>query len=211
MVTTMGAIGLLAGILIVLTYQLTFPVIKHNKAVALEKAIFEVVPGAASKQTFYRDGAELKILEGENDAVRKYYAAYGEDGQLAGIAVEAAGQGFQDILRILYGYSTECNCIVGMKVLESKETPGLGDKIETDPDFRANFEALSVALDEERKAVLHPIVMAKHGEKSNDWEVEAITGATISSRAIATILRESSADVIPTIEQNVDFLEEGAP
>ncbi len=39
MVLTMAGIGMFCGILIVLTFQLTLPVIKVNKARALEKAI----------------------------------------------------------------------------------------------------------------------------------------------------------------------------
>ena len=49
MVLTMAGIGLFCGILIVLTFQLTLPIITLNKARALEKAIFEVVPAATSK------------------------------------------------------------------------------------------------------------------------------------------------------------------
>jgi len=211
MIATMGAIGLLAGILIVFTYQLTFPVIKRNKAIALQRAVFEVVPGAVEKRTFSEDDGELILLEGENEAVRKYYAGYDSSGRLTGIAIEAAGQGFQDLLRILYGYSPDCNCIVGMKVLESKETPGLGDKIEKDARFRENFVALDATLSGENREMAHPITMVKHGEKSEAWQVEAITGATISSRAIANILRESSSRAVPVIEGSLETLEEGAP
>ena len=211
MILTMGSIGLLAGILIVFTYQLTYPVIKRNKAIALERAVFEVVPGAAEKRTFRRDGDELSRFEGEDDTARKYYASYDEDGHLVGVAIEASGQGFQDLLRILYGYSPDCDCIVGMKVLESKETPGLGDKIEKDPDFLENFVALDVTLSDDRQAPAHPITMVKHGKKTQAWQIEAITGATISSRAIAKILRESSARAVPVITQNLDVLREDTP
>ena len=53
----------------------------------------------------------------------------------------AAAQGYADVVRVLYGYDPACACIVGMTVLESKETPGLGDKIDTDPDFLLNFKS----------------------------------------------------------------------
>lgn len=210
MIVTMGAIGLIAGVLIVFTYQLTFPVIEHNKAVALERAIFEVVPGAKNKETFELDGDVLRPLPAGEDAVTKYYACYGADGKLVGVAIEASGQGFQDVIRLLYGYSPRCNCVVGMKVLESKETPGLGDKIMKDPDFKANFEALDVTASTNGTGLAHPIELAKHGEKTDPWQVEAITGATISSRAVTTILRESTSRAVPIIDKNVEALEGGS-
>jgi len=211
MVSTMGIIGLLAGALIVLTYQVTFPVIQKNKAAALERAIFEVVPGATSKRTYQVSGDGLEILEGENAAVRKYYAAYDSTGQLTGVAIEAAGQGFQDILRILYGYDPDCQCIVGIKVLESRETPGLGDKIEKDENFLKNFIALDATLADDGATMAHPIEMVKFGQKTDAWQVEAITGATISSRAVANILRVSSSESVPFLTDNLDTIEGDTP
>jgi electron transport complex protein RnfG len=209
MILTMGAIGLMAGMLIVVTYQATFSRIERNKAEALQAAIFEVVPGAKSRATFaLRDDILEKLPEGE-DAIVKYYACYGEDSSLVGVAMEASGQGFQDVLRILYGYSPAHECVVGMKVLESKETPGLGDKIMKDPDFIANFEALDAKLADDGNTMAHPVELAKKGEKTDAWQVEAITGATISSRAIANILRESTAVAVPIIARNLDALEGG--
>lgn len=210
MIITMGIIGLVAGALIVLTYQLTFPIIEHNKAVALERAIFEVIPGAQNKSTFRVDGRALVPYAGDDATAREFHAGYDAEGQLVGVAIEASGQGFQDIIRILYGYSPDCECIVGMKVLESKETPGLGDKIAKDPGFRENFAALSVALSDNNEEMRNEITLAKHGKKSDAWQIEAITGATISSRAIANILRASSADAVPMIQKNIDALRNGA-
>jgi electron transport complex protein RnfG len=210
MVLTMAGLGLFCGILIVLTFQLTMPTIKVNKARALEKAIFEVVPAATTKTTFKLTGDRLEPLPGEDETAIKYYAGYDEKGRLVGIALEAAGQGFQDIVSMLYGYSPECKCVIGMKVLASKETPGLGTKIETDANFVANFEALSAQLTPDGQRIAHPITLVKPGQKSNAWEIEAITGATISSRAVAYILEKSTAERVPVIERNLDVLEGGA-
>lgn len=210
MVSTMGGLGLMCGVLIVLTFQLTLPRITRNKAVALERAIFEVVPGAESRTTFKLDGDTLEPIEDADEEGMKYFACYDGNEQLVGVAIEAAGQGFQDIIRILYGYSPDKRAVVGLKVLESKETPGLGDKIEKDPAFKANFDALSVTLGDDGIGILNPIVLVKPGEKTDPWQIESITGATISSRAIAVILEASTADVVPVIVNNLPVLEEGA-
>jgi len=209
MILTMGAIGFVCGLLIVLTYQLTFPVIQQNKAEALERAIFEVVPGAVTKTVFTLRDDEL-VAGDDEGAAQKYFACYDEQSRLVGVAVEAQGQGFQDVLRVIYGYSPEAMAIVGLKVLESKETPGLGDKIEKDPRFRANFDALKVELDATTEQVVNPITLVKYGEKTEPWQVESITGATISSRAIAMILEKSSAVTVPVITDNLATLEGGS-
>ena len=206
MVLTMGVIGLACAILIVLTYQSTQATIEENKARFLEKAIFQVLPNTTVKVTYVAEQGALRQMQAGEQAEMEYYAGYNDRQQLTGIAIPAEGQGFQDIVGILYGYAPECRCIVGMKVLESKETPGLGTKIETDPTFLKNFETLDVRLTPDGNAVANPIVLVKPRQKENPWEIDAISGATISSQAIADILQASTADAVPLIEKNLDTL-----
>lgn len=211
MVAVMGAIGLIASILLVSTYRVTLPYVEANRAAYLEQAIFEVLPGADSKMTFTRkDNDELVLLEDEKAKVEKFYAGYDKAGQLVGVAIEAQGQGFQDVLRLLYGYVPECECIVGMKVLESKETPGLGDKIEKDEDFRSNFDSLDVELESDRTRLRNEILMVKEGTPRSPWEITAITGATVSSKAVTNILNTSAKEVIPLIDKNLEALRKAA-
>ena len=89
-------------------------------------------------------------------------------------------------------------------MLESKETPGLGTKIETDPDFLKNFERLDVTLTDDLSAVANPIEFVKPGKKEQAWQVDGITGATISSNAIANILGASTAYWIPRIQRGLE-------
>jgi electron transport complex protein RnfG len=89
--------------------------------------------------------------------------------------------------------------VVGFYVLESKETPGLGDKIEKDPTFLANFEDLDVSLSTDGQTLEQEVTMVKSGTKRNPWEIDAITGATISSRAITEIIGTSMAEMAPKI------------
>jgi electron transport complex protein RnfG len=76
--------------------------------------------------------------------------------------------------------------------LESKETPGLGDKIIKDAAFLSNFEAL---------AIQPKIIAVKNGEKTEPHQVEAITGATISSKAIVRLLHNGLDDWLPLMER----------
>lgn len=208
MIVAMGGVGLTAAVLLVFTFQITSPYIQRNRAAYLEQAIFAVLTEAATKTTFVstqNDG--FTPSESADAGGFLVYAGYNESDELVGIAIEAQGQGFADVLSIIYGYSPGCDCIVGMKVLESKETPGLGDKIEKDPEFRANFDALDVQLSPDEQQLLHGVELVKKGAKTEAWQIEAITGATISSRAIANIINESSSEIIPLIRQNMSYFQ----
>jgi len=102
--------------------------------------------------------------------------------EFVGYAMPAAGPGFQDTIAILYGYKPGEKLVVGMEVLESRETPGLGDKIYKDAEFVGAFSALSIEPE---------IVAVKKGTKSKPNEIDAITGATISSKAVVRIINEA--------------------
>ena len=205
MLRAMVGIGILCALLIVLTFEGTLPRIEKNKAEALEKAIFQVVPGITKKKTF-QVTADNQIAEvkGEEGTGQLIYAGYNDQNELVGLAIEAAGMGYADIIRILYGYDPEKQVVFGFNVMESKETPGLGDKIEKDPRFTANFEALDVSLDESMQSVENKVVAVKHGEKENPWEIDGITGATISSRAIGNIIATSTEQLLPVIHDHLD-------
>ena len=69
-----------------------------------------------------------------------------------------------------------------MEVLESRETPGLGDKIIKDADFVGAFRDLAV----------EPAIVAVKSGRSRDNEVDAISGATISSKAVVKIINASN-------------------
>ena len=205
MYRAMVGIGLACGLLIVTVFQLTKPVIDRNKAEALSQAIFHVLPEAKSSETFrlLEDGSFERVEQGAAED-QLVYAGLDDQQRLVGFAIEAEGMGYADVIRVLYGYSLTNDAIVGIRVLETKETPGLGDKIETDPVFLENFHRLDVSLSEDLSAILNPIESVKRGEKEHPWQVDSITGATISSKTIANMLSESSQHWVPRIRQHLD-------
>jgi electron transport complex protein RnfG len=198
MVRALGGVGVLCSLLIVFAFQATLPTIERKKAEELERAIFRVLPEATRRESF-RLG----------DEERELYAGYDEESRLVGVAIEARGQGFQDTIRLLYGYSPPDEDIVGMVVLDSKETPGLGDKILKDADFLANFAALDVSLTSDGEALRNPIEVVKHGTKTEAWQIDGITGATISSQAIGRILQTSAEETLPRLSPKLDELQRG--
>lgn len=202
MLIAMVGIGVVCALLIVFSYEGTFGRIEKLKAEALEQAVFKVLP-EITKTGIFELTPEGKFItsDGKDRTKTLVYAGYDDQNTLKGIAIEASGQGYADILKVLYGYDPATQTIVGFYVLESKETPGLGDKIEKDEKFLANFNGLSVELSEDFTTVINKVVPVKFGTKENPWEVEGITGATISSRAIGNIMGESTATMIPLIYQ----------
>ena len=181
MMGTLGAAGFCSGLALVGIFLVTEPRIERNRAEALEAAIYRVLPGARSRQAFVvREGRLTPFVSPGGTLPREaaVYAGYDAEGTPLGFAIPAEGPGFQDTIKLIYGYDPARRRVVGMEVLESKETPGLGDKIYKDADFVANFRDL--AIDPE-------VVLARKGRVGEN-EVDAISGATISSRAVVRII-----------------------
>ena len=193
--------GALCALLIVTVFQVTEARIKENRARALRLAISRVLPAAEStvSVTIARDGDLQEVLELPALPV---FLGFDGGNELIGAAITAEGMGYQDSIRVLYGYSFEHDAIVGFTVLESRETPGLGDRIETEPHFEANFDRLDATLNEDLGALRNPIVTVKQGEKRHGWEVDGITGATITSVAVGRILNESANAWVPALERH---------
>lgn len=209
MVATLGGISMLAGLLVVLAVQLTAPIIAENQRVAIEKAVFQVIPGATRQRNFIVGGDGLRPEVDLNEAGERVYAGFDDAGQLKGVALKAEATGYQDVIRILYGYDPACQCVTGIRVLKMAETPGLGDRIAFDPEFLANFEALDASLNGAGDALLNAIVTVKHGNKKQPWEIDAISGATISSNAIGRMINSSAQQMFPLIQRHLDALRAG--
>jgi electron transport complex protein RnfG len=202
-------IGAVCALLIVTVYQTTAARIRENQERFLALAVSEVLPAAHSTVAVLltEDGRlEETADEGAEVPALPLFLGYDANDELVGAVVTAQGMGYQDNIRVLYAYSFELDAIVGFKVLESKETPGLGDKIEKEAHFLANFQQLDATLTADGNALLHAIVTVKQGQKTEPWQLDGITGATITSDAIGDILHNSASARVPVLErQSQDF------
>ncbi len=210
MIRTLAGISLISGLLLSLVYQYTAPIIKKNEEERLRNAIFAVIPGATKSVVFeVQDSGSLEAVE-EPTGRTAVFAGYNDEGELMGVALRASAQGYGDVVRSLYGYSPDKELIIGFKVLFSVETPGLGDKIMKDPEFQKNFEALDVKLDEDKKTLVNEIELVKNGTKTSPWQIDGITGATISSKAVTKSLQQSTKEMLPLVHEQLATLKEGA-
>jgi electron transport complex protein RnfG len=194
-------IGAFCALLIVSVYQGTAARIADNKARFLNNAIAGVLPAVRSTVEVSLDesGALVAAIEPANLPA---FLGFGEDGDLVGAVITAQAMGYADNVTVLYSYSFDLKAIVGFMVLETKETPGLGDKVETEPHFLANFEALDARLNEDGTALANAIVTVKQGEKTEPWQIDGITGATITSEAIGVIMHKGSSYWLPALERD---------
>jgi len=180
MMLIMTLVAAISGAMIVSAYLYTAPMIQKNKDQVVREAAMAVCPGAVRMETVV-----------EPSTGTRFFVGYDKQNVATAIALEAKGQGFADQIKVLYAYLPPAHQIIGFKVVESKETPGIGDKINSDTSFLANFAHLDVT---------QPIVAVKHGNKTHPWEIDGITGATISSKAVAKLMQKSSSERLKAID-----------
>ena len=141
-------------------------------------------------------GLNIKIREDKPVQVpvadASFIAAFDIDGFLLGTAVPARIMGYQDTIRMLFGYDPGAEALTGFVVLESRETPGLGSKIGTDPAFLASLTGLDVQLVGNRLA--HPVTLATWGQTREPWQVDGITGATVSANAVIQAINDAAPE-----------------
>ena len=197
LVATLAIAGALAGLLIVTLNQHTKPIIDKYKAEQLKIAVYEVLPGIERYTTYYLvDGAlSLTLPEGAKEAeYKRAYIGYDTSDEIRGVAISRGEAGFQDIVQVIFGFDPANGKLTGMKILDSKETPGLGDKIFKDQVFVDQFFAGPET----------PLVGVKIGAgKGNPNEIDTITGATISSKVVIDIINHGLEEWIPIIDQGI--------
>lgn len=173
MIAALAAVGIISGITLVFVYNYSMPKIKVNISRETELAIKNIFPDVARTESIERAGRNA-VFEVKD-----------KNGKLLGYAFIAEGNGYQGTIKLLAGIDTELSTLQGMEVLESQETPGLGAEIASE-DFRKQFKGLSVT---------QPIEYIKNRKPEKPYQIEAITGATISSRAVVTILNKKIKEI----------------
>jgi len=167
MVYVLFTVAAVAGLALGAVYNVTKEPIEIAKKAKIENAIKEVLPEFDEVKAQYmimsHDGTKPK------DSLA-FFDAY-KEGQYVGTAVNTyTMMGFSGLIKLMIGFQPD-GTISNISVLEHKETPGLGTKM-SEPKFKDQF-------------------MNKHPESFNilvtkdGGEVDAITAATISSRAFS--------------------------
>jgi len=167
------------------------PIIEANKIEETMEKIPSLVLGEekAVKMMDQKDSLVVtsRIIEIEKNGIKKFYTVYDaffKDGSMAGHVAKASGQGYADKIEVLVGLDAHADTITGLFILDQKETPGLGNRILEKP-WRDQF------LD---KPSNKRLVVVKGGT-GKGHEIDAISGATISSRSVTGIVNNTIADI----------------
>ena len=207
----LSVVSAICGLIIVASYLSTLDRAKANRRLAAQRAVFKVLPDATSVKEFLALPTGDIVPAGGGDpppGALRFYSAYDAGGRFTGIAAEGAAKGYADMVRVMFGYSEPCHCIVGIGVVSMRETPGIGDRILTDKDFLANFKALDVQLKDDLSALANDVKLVKHGAKTQPWQVDAISGATVTSRAVGKGINDAAQLLLPRLVPRLDQLRE---
>lgn len=155
-------ICLIATLVLAVTYEVTKPKIEEQQRLEEEAALKSILPEADS------------FIKKQSEGI-DYYEAI-KDGKLTGYCVKAVANGYGGYIHMMIGINLT-GTIEGLEILQQQETPGLGAKIEEikpgekEPWFLKQFKGQPASAVELKK------------------NIDAITGATISSKAVTDSVR----------------------
>jgi electron transport complex protein RnfG len=164
MLSTLTLIGIISGGLLSRVSDWTAPGIEQHMQEAVRQAIATVQPGGVRSE---------KVPSGSLDL----YKVYDKDGKSLGYAMTIVGNGFSDKITLMVGVSEDLQSITGIEVLKQTDTPGLGARI-VEPEFKAKFKGVRT----------DPKVGCTKSGNPAPNEIQAITAATITSKAVVEIV-----------------------
>ena len=175
--------GLLSG-----AYLWTLPTIEAAAAEEKMKLINEVLPKSSYDNDLLRDTLKLDPTPalGQEGASTAYLARKG--GQPNALVLEAiAPDGYAGKIRLLIALDME-GALLGVRVTQHKETPGLGDYIEPKKDknkvrpWITQFDGLKPTASEEREWKV----------KKDGGRFDSVAGATVTPRAVIKAVRKAA-------------------
>lgn len=179
MVLVLGLTSAISGFLLAFVIQKTISQIRKNQEQAIKIAISKLMPGGVD--------INLKYISDY-----KVYFVYDKGNKLLGYCILTTGSGYQGEIKMLIGLSSDFLTLTGIEILESVETPGLGSKIQEQP-FQGQFKG---------KRFLPGFILIKDKKAKAENEIQAITGATVSSSNVVRIINKTLSEVIPLIKEN---------
>ncbi len=169
-IVAMVLISAVAAAALAATYTPTQEALKLLQEEQQKEALKVILPAAVDFEPVTGEQ-----LDDAGDPVVLYYRGVDSSGNVVGYAIKRNQVGAQGVIQLIGGVSADFNTITGMQVMKHSETPGLGALIVT-PEFQGQF-------------VDKPV--ADVSLKSNGGQIDAITGATISSQAVVDALHSA--------------------
>lgn len=182
MILSLGTITIVAGALLAWVYDTTKGPIAKAETEKQVQAIRDVAPAFDNNPM---ESKQAITVDGDTEAVTVYPAI--KDGQLVGAAVESyTNSGFSGHFTVMYGFDADGK-VNGFTVLSHAETPGLGAKM------GEWFKDSNVPS---RNVIGHDPATENMTVSKDGGSVDAITAATITSRAFLDALKRAHSAFI---------------
>ena len=178
----LGVLAALCTALVAFTHRYTAPLIKANDQAFLEQSLKPVLGGIAYQDELTKSLLVLDVPHGlpGNEAV-SIYRIYADGTPAAALFIVSARKGFAGPIRLLIGVRID-GTITSVRILKHKETPGLGDMIESSKsDWLLQFDLTSLAAPETARWLI----------KRDGGDFDQLTGASITPRAIIKAIKET--------------------
>jgi electron transport complex protein RnfG len=179
---TLAAIAAICTLLVAATYRATAARIAANEQAWLERSLEPALSGVFFDGSVTEYKLELDPphdLPGTDTAI--IYRVFNENEPVAALFAVTARDGYAGPIRILVGIEAD-GAISGVRIVEHRETPGLGDRIhQSRSDWVYQFDG---------RSLLDP-VEAGWLLEVDGGEFDQITGASVTPRAIIKAIRET--------------------
>lgn len=178
----LGLFAIVATTLVAYTEQNTRQQIKENERQALLDAINTLIPHEQYDNAILQDTIALpKTEELGTEETTQVYRARKQNQPVAVVLTVVAPNGYSGRIKMLVGIYYD-GTLAGVRVINHKETPGLGDKIDASrSNWIKQFEGLS----------LENPASAKWKVKKDGGAFDQFTGATITPRAVVKAVKAS--------------------
>lgn len=180
--TTLTMIAAICTALVAATYQLTAERISANQQAFLEESLKPVLSGVIYDNSVTESKLVIPVphrLPGSDGAA--IYRAYFEGRPVAALFVVTARDGYSGPIRLLIGIGAD-GVVTGVRVLEHRETPGLGDRIELSrSDWVLQFDG---------KSMSDPSIDG-WAIRRDGGEFQQLTGASVTPRAVIKAISET--------------------
>ena len=178
----LAVIAAVCTALVALTYSLTEVRIAENDRAWLEQSLQPALAGVVYDNNLLESTLEIPLpheLPG-NEPVLVYRALL-EDTPVAALFVVSALNGFSGPIKLLIGID-DGGAITAVRVLKHRETPGLGDFIDSSKsDWIDQFEQKSLSAPDRSLWAL----------QRDGGKLDQVTGASITSRAVVKAVKET--------------------
>ncbi len=179
---TLAVVAAFCTSLVAFTWQQTEERIEANKKAWLERSLQPALAGLFFDSPVTESMIIIPAphdLPGSEDAI--IYRVFAGETPVAALFVVSARDGYAGPIRFLVGISMD-GTVTGVRVLEHRETPGMGDRIEmTKSDWVLQFDGRSLQDPEPGQWAI----------KDDGGEFDQLTGASVTPRAIIKAIEQT--------------------